>query len=93
MVRKNVIGHGGIEFKIKLTSHHSINVQPRKTPLTHNHAHHLVENSSWLKFMNFAMAYVAPDIKNSNIGSNNIYWFSVIIPTSGRQICNEIKPC
>ena len=56
--------------------------QPKKAPVMLNHVHHSGVNSAWLKFLNLAIAKVAPDMKNIRIGSRRMYWFKVIIPTS-----------
>ena len=59
--------------------------QPKKAPVMLNHVHHFGVNSAWLKFLNLAMAKVAPDMKNIRIGSRRMYWFKVIIPTSANK--------
>ena len=56
--------------------------QPKNAPVMLNHVHHSGVNSAWLKFLNLAIAKVAPDMKNIRIGSRRMYWFKVIIPTS-----------
>ena len=58
------------------------NAHPKKTPVIKSHVHHFEENSSWFRFLNLAMANVAPEMKKSRIGSSNIYWLRVIMPTS-----------
>ena len=67
---------------------------PSIDPLRASHNHHLLVNTcsdSALTFWNLTMVYVAPEMKNSRIGSSRMYWFRISMPMSKERLPRQIE--
>lgn len=54
-------------------------------PVSHSHQCHVNARCSRVALATFTMVITDADMKNSSIGSNKMYWFSVSIPTSNKR--------